>query len=78
MWRMVLVTLLAILVASTPLWAQSLATVSAGASVLVLVDVVGDSVRGSPEPLKLAFLGGGLIVASVRLRRRRGMEAAED
>ena len=70
--------LLAVLVTSAPLRAQSLATVSLSASVLALVDVVGKSVRGSPEPLKLALLGGGLMVGSGRLRRRRCVQAAED
>lgn len=71
-------TVLAILVASAPLWAQSLASAYASGSVLALLVVVRNGVRGSPESLKLALLGGGLFVGAVGLRRRWGLEAAED
>ncbi len=73
----VLVTVLALLVTSAPLWAQSV-TVPVQANVLALLELVNQGFRGTPEPVRLALLGGALVTGSVTLRRRRGEDSNEE
>lgn len=75
-WIVLLAVVLAVLVTSAPLWAQSLGA-PMHASVLAMVNVVGDGVRASPEQYKMAALGAFLIGGSTRLRRRRRPEEAD-
>lgn len=67
----VVIAVLGVLGTSAPVWAESMGSMPVQASVLAVFNVVGDGLRGSPEPVKMALLGGGLIAGALRLRRTR-------